>query len=343
MWKKRIWVIASIVIVCLLIPYSLPIVFALLTALALEGIVQKLHQSFKMKRVYAVLMTFILYVVSLILIGFFIVRTIVTQVVALSKIAPSFVKEIYETAIYPTIIKWKYYSNALPTEVISSIERTLEKTVNSLDSLLKSTVEIIISFAATVPGFLLEFLIYLVALVFISLELPAIKNKVKSFLTEETKYKLQVVITQLIQAGVGFIKAQIILSVMTFVMAYVGLWLLDVPYTALLSLLIVIVDILPILGTGSVLVPWGIFALTQGHDSLAIGLFILFGVITVVRRVVEPKVFSTNMGISPLAALVSLYIGFKLLGFVGLFLGPALVILYDALRKVGIIQINFKL
>jgi predicted PurR-regulated permease PerM len=49
------------------------------------------------------------------------------------------------------------------------------------------------------------------------------------------------------------------------------------------------------------------------------------------------------MGISPLAALVSLYIGFKLLGFVGLFLGPALVILYDALRKVGIIQINFKL
>lgn len=87
----------------------------------------------------------------------------------------------------------------------------------------------------------------------------------------------------------------------------------------------------------------GDFCSTQGHDSLAIGLFILFGVITVVRRVVEPKVFSTNMGISPLAALVSLYIGFKLLGFVGLFLGPALVILYDALRKVGIIQINFKL
>ncbi|TYR79067.1 sporulation integral membrane protein YtvI [Priestia megaterium] len=343
MWKKRIWIIASIIIVCLLIPYSLPIVFALVTAVILESLIQKLQQSFKMKRVYAVLVTFLLYVVSLTLIGFFIIRTIVTQIVALSKITPSFVKEIYETAIYPNIIKWKYYSNALPTEVISSIENALENTINSLDTLLKGTVEVMISFAATVPGFLLEFLIYLVALVFISLELPMIKEKIKSFLTEETKYKVKVVMSQLMHAGIGFIKAQIILSFLTFIMAYVGLWLLDVPYIALLSLLIVIVDILPILGTGSVLVPWGIIALSQGHDSLAIGLFILFGVITVVRRVVEPKVFSTNMGISPLAALVSLYIGFKLLGFVGLFLGPALVILYDALRKVGVIQFNFKI
>ncbi|AQX56002.1 sporulation integral membrane protein YtvI [Priestia flexa] len=343
MWKKRIAIIVSIIAACFLIPYSLPIVFALLTAIVLEGLIQKLQHSLKFSRIYAVLVAFLLYVVSITLIGFFIIRTIVTQVVALSKVTPSFVKELYETTIYPNIIKWKYYSNALPTEVISSIENAIESTINSLDTLLKGTVELIISFAATVPGFLLEFLIYLVALVFISLELPNIKEKVKSFLTDETKYKTKIVITQLMQAGVGFIKAQIVLSLLTFVMAYVGLWLLNVPYTALLSLLIVIVDILPILGTGSVLVPWGIFALTQGQDSLAIGLFILFGVITVVRRVVEPKVFSTNMGISPLAALISLYIGFKLLGFVGLFLGPALVILYDALRKVGVIQINFKI
>lgn len=343
MWKKRIAIIVSIIAACFLIPYSLPIVFALLTAIVLEGLIQKLQKSLKFNRIYAVLVAFLLYVVSITLIGFFIIRTIVTQVVALSKVTPSFVKELYETTIYPNIIKWKYYSNALPTEVISSIENAIESTINSLDTLLKGTVELIISFAATVPGFLLEFLIYLVALVFISLELPNIKEKIKSFLTDETKYKTKIVITQLMQAGVGFIKAQIVLSLLTFVMAYVGLWLLNVPYTALLSLLIVIVDILPILGTGSVLVPWGIFALTQGQDSLAIGLFILFGVITVVRRVVEPKVFSTNMGISPLAALISLYIGFKLIGFIGLFLGPALVILYDALRKVGVIQINFKI
>ncbi|MET3689559.1 sporulation integral membrane protein YtvI [Priestia megaterium] len=343
MWKKRIWIIISIIVVCLLVPYSLPIVFALVTAIVLEGLVQRLQHSLKIKRLYAVLVTFLLYVVSLILIGFFIIRTIVIKMITLSKVVPSFAKEIYETAIYPTIIKWKYYSNTLPTEVISSIENAIEKTINSLDSILKNLVEMMISFAATVPGFLLEFLIYLVALVFISLELPKIKNRIKSFLTEETNYKLQVVINQLIQAGFGFIKAQVILSFLTFIMAYIGLWILDVPYITLLSLLIVIVDVLPILGTGSILVPWGIFALVQGHDSLGIGLFILFGVITIVRRVVEPKIFSTNMGISPLAALVSLYVGFKILGVIGLFLGPALVILYDALRKVGIIQINFKL
>ncbi|HZG70363.1 MAG TPA: AI-2E family transporter, partial [Chondromyces sp.] len=119
--------------------------------------------------------------------------------------------------------------------------------------------------------------------------------------------------------------------------------ILRVPYTALISLIIVFVDILPILGTGSVLVPWAVYSLIQGNQFLGIGLITLFIVITVVRRTLEPKVFSSNMGISPLAALISLFIGFKILGFIGFFVGPAIVIIYDTLRQAGIIKGAWKI
>ncbi len=119
--------------------------------------------------------------------------------------------------------------------------------------------------------------------------------------------------------------------------------MLRVDYPILFSLLIVVVDILPILGTGSVLVPWGIFHIANGHSATGIGLIVLFVAITVIRRTIEPKIFSSNLGISPLAALVSVYLGFRLLGFLGLFVGPAIVIVIEAMVKAGIIKFTFKL
>ncbi|MDG4657383.1 sporulation integral membrane protein YtvI [Ectobacillus antri] len=343
MWKKWLLVSIFILIILFLIPYSLPVIFALLTAILLEGIVSRLQKHGRFPRLYAVLTAFLLYLATLTLIGYFMIHTIFQQVVSLSHKAPGFAKEFYYTTVLPMINSWHKYSETLPTEVLSSIERALENSVNSLDLLAKNLISGTIGFVAVVPGFLLEFLIYLIALFLISLELPSLKEKLESYMTLESREKFHLVAEQLSGAGVGFVKAQLFLSLLTFTMAYVGLWLLDVPYTALLSLLIVIVDILPILGTGSVLVPWATVAILQDNQTLGIGLLVLFGVITIVRRIIEPKVYSKSMGISPLAALVSLYVGFKLLGFIGLFLGPSLVILYESLKKSGVIRIRFKI
>lgn len=138
-------------------------------------------------------------------------------------------------------------------------------------------------------------------------------------------------------------KAQLILSLLTFVLAYIGLSVLRVDFSLIMAIIIVIVDILPILGTGSVLVPWAIYAFSQGQTNLGIGFVVLFLVITVVRRAVEPKIMSSNMGISPLAALISMFIGLKMVGIWGLFLGPAVVILFETLRRANIIKINIKI
>lgn len=343
MWKKWVFVILLLLLILWIIPYSLPIIFALLTALLLEGSIIKLQKHVHFSRLYAVITMFICYLASLLLLGYFMINTIFQQTVALSHNTPTFVKDLYITTILPIIERWHQYSETLPSQVLFSIERALENGINSLDLLTKNIVQNILGVVAIVPGFLLEFLIYLVSLFLISLELPRLKARLESYLTESSQQKLNLIVNQLSNAGVGFIKAQLFLSFLTFLMAYTGLWLLQIPYTALLALLIVLVDTLPILGTGSVLVPWAVIAILQDNKSLGIGLLVLFLVITIARRIIEPKVYSKSLGISPLAALVSLYIGFKIVGFAGLFLGPAIVILYDALKRSGAIRIRFKL
>lgn len=326
-----------------LAPYSLPFIFAFITAFLLEGSIHWLEANIRLKRIYAVLITYMTYLFAILTIGYFLFQTIIRQTISLSERTPNFVREIYKTAILPLIDKWKIYSENLPKEVIDSISSTVERTVNSLDHLMQQIIQFTLNLLTAIPGFLIEFLIYIVALFLIGFELPRLKEKMDAHLTESTKQKFYLVGNQLNKAGVGFLKAQIILSFTTFVMAYVGLKLLNVPYTALLSLLIVVVDILPILGTGSVLVPWATVAILQQNQQLGIGLLILFAVITVVRRIIEPKIYSTSLGITPLAALISLYIGFQLLGFIGIIVGPAIVIVYDTLKTAGIIQFKFKI
>ncbi|SFA77670.1 MULTISPECIES: sporulation integral membrane protein YtvI [unclassified Bacillus (in: firmicutes)] len=343
MWKKWLTIVGVILLFIFFIPYSLPIVFALVTAMLLEGVVHYFQRVLRLSRVKAVIASFLTYIAALIIIGYNLFLIIFQQTVKLSENTPSFVKDLYASAIKPLIKKWESYSKTLPDEVILSLEETLEKTFMALDSFLQGTVAFLVNLLTAIPGFLIEFLVYLIALFLISIELPEIKKRIKERLTVESQRKFSIVINQLTQAGFGFIKAQIILSLLTFVLAFVGLSILGAPYTSLISLLIVVVDILPILGTGSVLVPWAVVSLLQNNQFLGVGLIIMFVVITVVRRIIEPKVFSTNLGISPLASLVSLYIGFKLFGFIGLFAGPALVIIFDALVKVNVIRLNFKI
>ena len=343
MLKKWIFILFGIIVGLFLLPYSLPLVFALVSALLLEGTVQWLSNKFRFSRLQSVITVFIGYVLVLSFIGYNTIAIIATQTVTLSEKAPTFLKDLYRTVFLPLIDKWKFYSKDLPKEMILSIDNTLERSINSLESFFQGLVQAIINFLTIIPGFLIEFLIYLMALFLISLELPRLKRKLEEYLSDQTKNKLYLVTSQLNKAGIGFIKAQIILSLMTFTMAMIGLTILKVPYTALLSLLIVVVDILPILGTGSVLVPWAVIAILQDNQFLGIGLIVLFLVITIVRRIIEPKVYSSSLGISPLSALISLYIGYKLMGLSGVFLGPVMVIVYDTLRKANIIKINFKL
>ncbi|WP_442599020.1 sporulation integral membrane protein YtvI [Neobacillus sp. D3-1R] len=343
MWKKWLVVILILLVFYLILPYVLPIVFAGITAILLEGIIKRLINKIHFKRFQAVLLTYLAYLVFLFLTFYYAVSILTQKATDISKQIASIVVNLYDSGIYPFLKKWENYLSNLPPDVISTVEKSFEKNIAGLTQFLQNTAENLISLLTTIPSFLVEFLIYLIALFLISLEYPNIIAKVNSYLKESTREKIDLVLKPLARASIGFLKAQIILSFITFILAFSGLWILNAPYKTGLAILIVIVDILPILGTGSVLVPWAVVAFLQNNDFLGSGLLILFVVITIIRRIIEPKIFAQNLGISPLASLISLFIGFKLIGFIGMFLGPGIVIVWNTLVKTNIIKMNFKI
>ncbi|OKO97008.1 sporulation integral membrane protein YtvI [Geobacillus proteiniphilus] len=325
-----------------LVPYSVPLLFALATALLLEPSIRRLQENYKLKRAHAVTAIFSLFIIILGLSLYFLVVIFVQQVMALSQKLPYFLSET--TKVLDRLIQtWQSYSSSIPQEIIDSLERGVNTVEQMLLSFATNLTQSLVHYIAAIPAFLIHFLVYLIALFLICLDLPRLKHGMRRYLSERTEQRLGMVVAQLSKAGIGFLKAQFLLSLITFFLALAGLLLLGVDYAALMALVIVIVDILPILGTGSVLVPWGGISIINGNNVLGIGLIVLFVVITVVRRIIEPKVFSTNLGISPLAALVSVYLGFQLLGFIGLFVGPVVVILIEALAKAGVIKWTIKL
>ena len=152
-------------------------------------------------------------------------------------------------------------------------------------------------------------------------------------LPEKAKTSGKTVFIDLKKALFGFIKAQLTLISITAVIILIGLLILRVDYAITIALVAGIVDIIPYLGTGVVFVPWIIYVAIGGDMGLAIGLGVLYIVVLVQRQIMEPKILSSNIGLDPLATLIALFVGFKLIGFLGLIVGPVTLVIISTLYR----------
>ena len=132
---------------------------------------------------------------------------------------------------------------------------------------------------------------------------------------------------------ITFCEVSIGLNILKFIGVYSG------GYILVLSIITAIVDILPVLGTGTILIPWAIFNLFTGNIGLGIGLIILYAVITVIRQVLEPRLVAMNVGLHPVITLFGMYMGVQLFGVLGIFILPITFVLVKALNDEGIIHL----
>lgn len=129
------------------------------------------------------------------------------------------------------------------------------------------------------------------------------------------------------------LKGYLLIMLITFTELFIGLSIIGIRYAALLAIIISIIDILPVLGTGLVLIPWIIISFATGNISMGISILILYLVILVVRQTIEPKIVSNQIGVHPLLTLMAMYSSFKLIGTGGLFLGPIVVVIVINIYK----------
>jgi predicted PurR-regulated permease PerM len=119
----------------------------------------------------------------------------------------------------------------------------------------------------------------------------------------------------------------------TYLTILVGLWVLRIEHAPVVALFIAILDMLPVIGVGTVLVPWGIFEIATANRFLGIGLILLFVVNTVIRQFTEPRIVGKSLNLHPLITLMAIYIGYALFGIIGIFVLPVIAVSISAILK----------
>lgn len=215
---------------------------------------------------------------------------------------------------------------------IETMEGNLSKAVS--DAVGKAVSDLaskIPEFIAYLIGILPEILLFTVILIMASYyfctDYERITGELFSLLPDKAVRFTKEIKRKLTDTGISYLKACLVLMLVTYAELLVGFLMLGIQYAFTLALIVAAVDMLPILGVGTVLLPWAAFAWLSGDSYIAVGLLIIFVTVTVVRRFAEPRVISSGIGLSPLTTLFAMYVGFRLFGFTGLFFSPLAAIM----------------
>ena len=185
------------------------------------------------------------------------------------------------------------------------------------------------------PGFFLGLVIFLMATYFISADYPYLRTRMIQRLDEGVVCRLSQIRKVASAAFGGYLKAQLILSAGVFFILLAGFLLTRQDYAFLLALGLAALDFIPLLGSGTVMVPWALGAFVTRNYQTALWVTVIWGVVAVFRRVAEPKIVGDQTGLSPILSLMSIYAGMKFGGVAGMILGPILTLMALNLSGLG--------
>lgn len=181
--------------------------------------------------------------------------------------------------------------------------------------------------AGAIPSFMLFIIVTLISGFYFSVDLGKIHTSIKGILPPPASERIASFRRGITGTALKYLRAYSLLLLMTFGELFIGFSILGIDYALLLALLISLIDILPVFGVGGIVVPWAVVVLISGDYYLGIGLLIIYGCVTVIRQLAEPKIVGGSLGIHPLLTLFSIYAGFKLLGFFGMIIGPIIAMI----------------
>ncbi|MBM7703347.1 sporulation integral membrane protein YtvI [Metabacillus iocasae] len=347
--SKRFIIISFVIFLLALLafyilPLSVPLIVAFITALFLEPAVRLLQERFSFKRQLAVLTTFLIFLLLLGLCAYFISTKVITEVVQVAQNTPMYINEINNLWLQMKI-NLTHAAQNLPPGFVDEASRQVDDFLNKIRVDLASylNIENVKSIITNIPNFLVSFLVYLIALFLFMIDLPKLKEKFYSHLTEKTADKVQFMSSRLSHVVFGFCKAQFLVSVLIFVVTLIGLFIIAPEIALVMSFVIWIIDLIPIIGSIVILAPWSLFHLAAGNVALGTKLAILAAILLIIRRTVEPKIMGSHIGLSPLSTLITMFLGLKLFGILGFIIGPLTLIAFNSAREAGIIKTKFKI
>ena len=313
-----------------LLPLFSPFLLGSLLALSAEPMVRFLHRKLRIPRPVSagigVSMAFSLLAMVLLCLCAFLIR----ELGALGQVLP----DLGQTAKtgFSLIQNWLLQ---LSSHTPENLQPVLEENVNRFFSdgaaLLDKAIGYLLGLAGTllshVPDSAFSLGTAVISAFLISAKLPQIRHRILRRIPREWLSSLENAGKQVRRILGSWFSAQCKLVGVSFVILFLGLVILRIPYALLWAAGICLVDAFPVLGTGTVLLPWSLVCLLQGDTPRAIGLASTYVAVTVTRSMLEPKFLSSHLGLDPLVTLIALYAGFRLWGIGGMILAPVLTVI----------------
>lgn len=312
-----------------------PFIIAWLFATLLNPVVSWLAKSLKVPRGIGTILSMLSILSGVLSIIIVLIKKLWEQIVNFASTLPVLTDEII-LQINSIEEKLAEKIHILPGgQDILNLDTLIGQVLDSVSTFLTSAIPTIYDAISKVPEIVLFIVFMLLATFFMTKDYYRIKDFVKAQFSDTIVDRVVIMQRGMIEAIGGYIRTQVILMSMTSTICVIGLFIFRVEYALLLGVIIAFVDALPVLGSGTILIPWAIYNVFVGDYTLAVGLMCIYGIIFITRQVMEPKILSTQIGIYALVTIMAVYIGYKTMGVLGMIIGPIVVVTFQMLQNVG--------
>ncbi|HPV01338.1 MAG TPA: sporulation integral membrane protein YtvI [Clostridiales bacterium] len=319
-------VVGGVLLAVRLALFLMPFLIAFALSSLMEPLIRVLDSKLRINRKISapiILLLLMAIIVTLVVLG---ILRLIDEIRVLIASAPAFFSSLYRE-ISELMAKGAEHIDWLPVEITDNLGSIIANLSNTVTNFGKTLVKGAYVTALSLPEVIMFTIVTILGTYFMAKDRHAITAVLRRHLPEDWVTRIRSIKNDLFMAIFGYLRAALIMMAITFTELLIGLTIIRARYTLLLAFLIAVIDALPILGTGSVLIPWSLYSLVTGDIRMGVSVFVLYLVILVIRQFVEPKVVGQQIGVHPLLTLLAMYTGLKLLGFPGMILGPITFIL----------------
>lgn len=331
--------IAALVYVVLkyLLPTLVPFLLAFLIVWLLRKPAKWVSEKLPISQKYVSLGFLLLFYVLL----FGTVSLLGMELVALIKEAVPKLPDLYREELVPALKVGYHLVEQTLTRfdpaIVSALESTMTQLSTSIEQGLTTLSLAVVSWvsdaALGVPSFIIGVILLITSSFFLASDYDRVMGFLYKSMPEKGKNRLREVWHKVAGSLWIYIRSYTLLLIVTFTELFIGLHLLKIPYAGIIAGSIAIFDLMPILGTGGVLIPWTVIAAVTGNYGMAAGIGVLYIVITMIRNYLEPKLVGKQIGLHPLATLMALFVGSQLFGLAGLFGFPVALSVIVQIRR----------
>jgi sporulation integral membrane protein YtvI len=313
--------------------YFSPLIFGYVVCIILSPVVKLLHRKLHFPRPLASVLSMALMLFIIIFLGTNVVSKVINEGKSFIENSPALINSTVAT-IRGLEDKLMSYADILPSSVRENSDRLLNEAINTATSLLSTGVKIgSVEVVKFLPNTLFVTLLGLICSFFLLNDREIVERFLIRQLPKPLIKRVIVAKKGVIKAIGGYIKAQCILMCIVAFICCVGLVILHSQYALLLAILISFVDALPVFGSGAIFWPWCIYSVIVGDYRMAIGLAVIDIIVIITRQILEPRILGKQIGLHPIATLMSIFIGLKVFGLFGFIIGPIILVTIKAMQE----------